>query len=56
MNNQRETFINEMFRMEEAILKTKSKYLRNDYIKALKRMKKELQEYDEFQKGSKKIK
>lgn len=37
--------------MEEAMNKTSSKYLRTDYSKAIRRMKRELKEYDQFQTG-----
>lgn len=50
MDKQREKFINEMKRIEEAIQNTNSKYLIRDYKKALINMKQELQEYDNFRK------
>lgn len=50
MDKQREKFINEMKRIEEAIQNTNSKCLIRDYKKALINMKQELQEYDNFRK------
>ena len=50
MDKQREKFINEIKRIEEALKKTKSKYLQKDYSKALRNMKHELKEYDKFRK------
>lgn len=40
--------IEEIKRLEEAVGKTNSEYLRNDYMKAIKRMKRELKEYRRF--------
>lgn len=51
MDNQREAFITEMNRMRAALRKTKSERLRRDYGKALKRMKRELAEYDYYRQG-----
>lgn len=45
---QRDKFVAEIRRCEEALKKTKSKYLKRDYQKALKRMRSELAEYDRF--------
>lgn len=50
MDKQREIFVNEMVRLQEAIEKTESIYLKRDYLKALKRMTKELKEYDSYKK------
>ena len=48
MDKQRQRFIKEMEVLKQALLKTKSQYLMNDYTKALKRMQKELNEYDTY--------
>lgn len=48
MDKQREKFIKEMQVLKEALLKTKSQYLINDYTKALKKMQRELNEYDMY--------
>ena len=48
MDKQREKFVAEIERLEEAIEKTDSKYLKRDYTKAVKRMKRELEDYDKF--------
>jgi hypothetical protein len=48
--SQREKFVEEINRLKIAIKKTKSIKLRNDYTKAVKRMLKELAEYDRFMK------
>ncbi|MED4061685.1 hypothetical protein [Priestia megaterium] len=53
MDKQREKFVQEMKRMEEAIERTNSEYLKYDYTKALKRMKLELAYYDKFKGGKK---
>lgn len=50
MDKQREKFVDEMKRIEEALKKTKSKYLKKDYSKALRDMKRELRDYDKFRK------
>ena len=46
MADPREAHIAEMNRLVEAICTTESPYLRSDYGKALKRMERELKEYD----------
>ena len=43
---QREQFVAKINWYKSAIANTKSKYLRRDYQKAIKRMQKELREYD----------
>lgn len=48
MDKMREKHIAEMNRLRTAINKTDSVYLKNDYKKALKRMQKELDEYDRY--------
>lgn len=50
MDKQRELFVNEMKRIEEALQKTKSPYLKRDYSRTLKNMKRELRDYDNFKK------
>lgn len=49
----REAHIAEMRRLEEAIAKTKSEKLQKDYGKALKRMRRELREYDAYRRDNK---
>ena len=51
MDKQREAFVKEMRRMKEAIEKTDSPKLKRDYSKAIKRMKKQLKEYDYYRQG-----
>lgn len=51
MTNAEEAHIAEMNRLREAIKKTDSEYLKADYSKALKRMKRELKEYRRFRSG-----
>ena len=46
--SQRDKFVEEMKRLTEAINKTKSRYLRADYKRALEEMKKDLIEYDKY--------
>lgn len=50
MDKQREKFIAEIKRLEDAVQKTKSKYLKADYGKRIRRMKRELREYDAYKK------
>ena len=50
MDKMRRKHIEEMNRLSKAIIKTNSKCLKNDYTKALNRMRLELIEYDEFKK------
>ena len=45
---QREKFVAEIKRMEQAMSQTDSMYLRKDYDRGIKRMKRELAEYDRF--------
>ena len=51
MDIMRNKHIAEMQRLKTAIDKTNSEYLKRDYKKALKRMQRELKEYDRY-KGS----
>ena len=48
---QREKFITEINRYEDAIKKTTSKYLIKDYRKKILKMKSELKEYDRHHNG-----
>lgn len=48
MDKMREKHVAEMERLKIAIAKTKSEYLKRDYSKALKRMERELKEYDRY--------
>jgi len=48
MDKQRDLFVREIARMQDACRRTKSKHLLNDYGKAIKRMKRELADYDKF--------
>lgn len=50
MDKQRELFIQEINRLESAIGTTRSPYLKRDYSKAIKTMRKELRDYDRFKK------
>lgn len=45
--NARERHILEIDRIKTALIKTKSKHLKNDYTKYLKKLTKELKEYDD---------
>ena len=45
---QRDKFVAEIKRMEQAMSQTDSMYLRKDYNRGIKRMKRELLEYDRF--------
>lgn len=51
MDKMREKHVAEIERLKTAIAKTKSIYLKRDYEKALKRMQKELKEYDRYKGG-----
>lgn len=48
IDKQRAAVVAEIERMEDAIRRTKSKYLVADYTRAVKRLKKELRDYDRF--------
>lgn len=48
MDKPREKYIEKMQELREAIAKTDSKYLRRDFGKALRRMERELRQYDGF--------
>ena len=51
MDKMREKHVAEIERLKTAIAKTKSVHLKRDYEKALKRMQKELREYDRYKGG-----
>ena len=51
MDKQRERYVAEMDRIRLSIARTGSKYLRADYEKRLRRMQRELREYDSFRAG-----
>ena len=50
MDKQRQKFVEEINRLRKAVNTTESRYLKRDYIKAIKEMEKELREYDKYQK------
>ena len=51
MDKMREKHVAEMERLKTAMEKTDSEYLKRDYGKALKRMERELREYDRDKRG-----
>lgn len=51
MDKMREQFVAEIARLEVAIVKTKSEKLRTDYRKAVRRLRKELVQYDRSRTG-----
>ena len=52
MDKMREKHVAEIERLKTAMEKTDSEYLKRDYEKALKRMQKELKEYDKYKGGA----
>lgn len=54
MDKQRQKFVEEINQLRTTVNSTKSKYLKKDYLKAIRRMEIELKEYDAFQKEYKK--
>jgi len=48
MDKQREAFVCEINRLRTAVRKTKSDFLKKDYGKAIRRMERELAEYDRY--------
>lgn len=48
MDPAREKFVADMEVLRDAISRTRSPYLRKDYEKALRRMERDLKEYDRF--------
>ncbi len=53
MDIMREKYVAEINRLQAARAKSKSKYLRKDYAKAISRMKKELAVYDMYKRSRK---
>lgn len=51
MDRIRDNYVAEIQRLEGAIRETRSGYLRRDYSKAVRRMRKELRDYDRFRSG-----
>ena len=51
MDKMREKHVAEMERLKTAMEKTDSEYLKRDYGKALKRMQRELKDYDRYKGG-----
>lgn len=47
----REQLVQEIDRVQKALEKTKSAYLKREYTRHLWKMQKELRDYDEFRKG-----
>lgn len=52
MDKMRERHAAEMERLEDAMKRTTSNHLKCDYGRALKRMRKELEEYDRYKGGA----
>ena len=52
MDKMREKHVAEIERLKTAIKKTDSEYLKRDYKKALKRMQRELRDYDGYKGGA----
>lgn len=51
MDKMRDQFVAEIERLQDACKRTRSKHLIADYQKAIRRMKMELREYDNYRKG-----
>ena len=51
MDKMREKHVAEIERLKTAMEKTDSEYLKRDYGKALKRMQRELRDYDRYKRG-----
>ena len=51
MDKARDMHVAEMNRLKDEMARTKSNHLRCDYGRALKRMQKELEEYDRYKGG-----
>ena len=51
MDKIRDEYVAEILRLEGAIRKARSDYLRRDYGKAVRRMRKELRDYDRYRNG-----
>ena len=52
MDKMRKNRVAEIERLKAAIAKTNSEYLKRDYGKALKRMQRELRDYDRYKGGA----
>ena len=52
MDKMRKNRVAEIERLKAAIAKTNSEYLKRDYGKALKRMQRELSDYDRYKGGA----
>ena len=52
MKTENSDIIAEIQRLEDVITKTKSEKLRTDYRKAVRRMKKEMRDYDSFRRAA----
>lgn len=53
MDAQRSKYVAEIVRMSDAVMRTKSPTLKRDYVKAIRRMERELAEYDRYKKDAK---
>lgn len=51
MDEQRHKQVAKIARMADAVMRTKSPKLKNDYLKAIRRMERELAEYDRYRSG-----
>ena len=47
-DKQRDAFVAEIMRLENAVKKTNSKYLKKDYGKRIAKMRMELKQYDKY--------
>ena len=48
-NTQKEIFVNEIKRLQNALYRTRSPYLKRDYQKAIKRNQRALREFERYQ-------
>lgn len=48
-NTQKEIFVNEIKRLQNALYRTRSPYLKRDYQKAIKRKQRALREFERYQ-------
>ena len=51
MDEQRHKQVAKIARMADAVMRTKSPKLKKDYLKAIRRMERELAEYDRFRRA-----
>lgn len=51
MDEQRKKYVEKISRMADAVMRAKSPKLKNDYLKAIRRMERELMEYDRYRKA-----